>query len=85
MLIVVNCEENDPVDIRCGGPRILGFDFYVRNNMGDIIEDKIRTLLTKYNRPVIEIIKTDETNQSDETYDYWENESNLENCIKEGY
>jgi len=25
----VNCKRNDSVDIRCGGPPILGFDFYI--------------------------------------------------------
>ena len=29
--IVVDCERNDPVDIRCGGPDYLGFDFYVKD------------------------------------------------------
>ena len=28
--ICVNCVPNDPVDIRCGGPNYLGFDFFVR-------------------------------------------------------
>ena len=28
--ISVDCVSNDPVDIRCGGPEFLGFDFYVR-------------------------------------------------------
>lgn len=27
--ISVDCCHNDPVDIRCGGPEYLGFDFYV--------------------------------------------------------
>jgi len=25
----IDCEKNDPVDIRCGGPLMLGFDFYI--------------------------------------------------------
>ena len=25
----VNCVENDPVDVRCGGPSYLGFDFFI--------------------------------------------------------
>ena len=29
--IVVDCAYNDPVDVRAGGPKILGFDFYVKN------------------------------------------------------
>jgi len=27
--ISVNCVPNDPVDVKCGGPHYLGFDFYV--------------------------------------------------------
>ena len=27
--VCVNVANNDLVDIRCGGPNILGFDFYV--------------------------------------------------------
>jgi len=32
--ISVDCIDNDPVDIRCGGPECLGYDFIVR------VEDK---------------------------------------------
>ena len=28
--IGVDCVANDPVDIRCGGPEYLGFDFNVK-------------------------------------------------------
>lgn len=28
--ISVDCVANDPVDIRCGGPEYLGFDFFVK-------------------------------------------------------
>lgn len=36
--ISVDCVENDRVDINCGGPRMLGYDFNVSNDMneGDI-------------------------------------------------
>lgn len=30
--ISVDCCHNDPVDIRCGGPYYLGFDFFVRRH-----------------------------------------------------
>ena len=35
--IVVDCEENDPVDINAGGPMGLGFDFYINDT--DNIEE----------------------------------------------
>ena len=30
--INVDCCHNDPVDIKCGGPYYLGFDFFVRRH-----------------------------------------------------
>ncbi len=30
--INIDCCHNDPVDIRCGGPEYLGFDFYVKRH-----------------------------------------------------
>ena len=39
--IGVDCVANDPVDIRCGGPEYLGFDFNVREEeTEDMIQDK---------------------------------------------
>lgn len=29
-MINIDCTINDPVDVRCGGPEYLGFDFNVR-------------------------------------------------------
>jgi hypothetical protein len=29
----VNCKRNDDVDIKCGGPPVLGFDFYIDIDM----------------------------------------------------
>jgi len=43
--IIVNCEENDRADIRCGGPLFLGFDFFVKKDPEKVkkyIEDKLK-------------------------------------------
>jgi hypothetical protein len=32
--ISINTKENDSVDIKCGGPRFLGFDFKVQKSPG---------------------------------------------------
>lgn len=53
----VQCKENDAHDISCGGPQILGYDFYVSPdaNVSDIkrfLEDCIK----KHNRPFIGIL-----------------------------
>jgi hypothetical protein len=43
--ISVDCCDNDPVDIRCGGPDYLGYDFFVRaedkEEMIEFIKEKI--------------------------------------------
>lgn len=31
--IDISVKHNDPVDIRCGGPTVLGFDFYVEEGI----------------------------------------------------
>lgn len=28
--VSIDVKQNDPVDIRCGGPHYLGFDFYIQ-------------------------------------------------------
>jgi len=52
--IVVDCMENDSVDIRAGGPAILGYDFYISFDK-DVEKYKkfIRKCLKKYDRPFI--------------------------------
>ncbi len=56
ILYEVSCKENDSVDIRCGGPAILGYDFGVSpdENKTEII-NHIKTCIKKYNRPFIGI------------------------------
>lgn len=57
---IVNCEQNDLSDIRCGGPHFLGFDFYVdveedEDNMKEWLEKELH----KNNKPCISIITSD--------------------------
>ena len=46
--IYVDCIENDPVDVRCGGPEYLGFDFYVpeteKESMIEFIKDQLQEM-----------------------------------------
>lgn len=52
----VDCKKNDPVDIKCGGPYYLGFDFYVDiERPEEEVREKIRELLEKYNKPCVSI------------------------------
>ena len=52
--IKVDCAINDPVDIRAGGPALLGYDFYVSPDVKiKPLITKIKKMLTKYNRPIL--------------------------------
>ena len=77
----VSCERNDPVDIKGGGPAMLGYDFYVSpdENIFDLI-DFIYDCIRKYKRPFIGI-------STGERKDFpvgnlWTREE-IEKCIKE--
>ena len=53
--ISVDCVENDPVDIRCGGPGYLGFDFNVAKEQKDEMKEYIVETLVQYKVPVLSI------------------------------
>ena len=78
-LIVVNCEENDIVDIKCGGPRYLGFDFIVNDNEVEEMTNFIKDTLKENNTPLISIYSTETTSTN-----LWTKEK-IKECIKEGY
>ena len=78
--IVVDCERNDPVDIKCGGPYILGYDFFVEDNNVDEVKEFIKIKLKEYRQPLMGI------SVIDVNYDckVWDKEM-IEKCIKNGY
>ncbi|WP_097005223.1 hypothetical protein [Lacrimispora amygdalina] len=82
--IIVDCETNDPIDVKCGGPSILGFDFFVREEVADEMIEEIKKLLVMYQRPLMQIRKVSEEAKK-ETLDYWKRIENIEKCIREGY
>lgn len=52
--ISVNCAGNDSVDIRAGGPPMLGYDFIVSSDKNiEKTKKFIRECLKQYNRPFI--------------------------------
>jgi len=53
--IGVDCVGNDPVDIRCGGPLYLGFDFNVLEKEQDEMKEYIAQTLVKFDVPVTRI------------------------------
>ena len=50
--ISVNCVANDPVDIRCGGPAYLGFDFNVREEQTEELKKFIVATLQSFEVPL---------------------------------
>ena len=86
--IIVDCEKNDPVDYRCGGPYILGFDFFVTDENKNEILDFVKEMLIKYKRPIMDIRVTEKRADEyvgQETIEYWSKKEKIEKCIKEGY
>lgn len=53
--ICVDCVANDPVDIRCGGPEYLGFDFFVREEQAEEMKDFVLATLQNFMVPLKEI------------------------------
>ena len=50
--ISVDCVTNDPVDIRCGGPEYLGFDFNVRKKDAEEMKKFIIVTLSSFEIPI---------------------------------
>ena len=60
--IVVDCEENDPVDINAGGPMWLGFDFYINDTDNieeykSFIKEELKKNITVFNENAVDLIK----------------------------
>lgn len=78
--ICADCVKNDPVDISCGGPDYLGFDFYVQKDKVKEMKDFVSTTLSVLEVPVVEIYIGDETDVTPKTI--WDKEGIFE-CIKD--
>lgn len=50
--IYVDCQKNDPVDIRCGGPEYLGYDFFVEESKAEEIKNFIIDSCKELNVPI---------------------------------
>lgn len=53
--ISVDCVHNDPVDIRCGGPTYLGFDFNVREEQVEEMKMFIELTLNEFSVPLVDL------------------------------
>lgn len=78
--LVVQCEPNDTVDIKCGGPHILGYDFYCEDNDVDELRDFITEKLKEYKQPLMGIVVL----KAQGKYGCWTKEM-IEREIKMGY
>ena len=79
--IGVNCTENDPVDVRCGGPEYLGFDFHVKSEEVEEMKIFIATALNAFDLPLINITVS-KTFDLDSEY-IWTKEKIVEEMSKE--
>lgn len=53
--ISVTTAINDAVDMRCGGPPTLGYDFYVDASKAKKLEEHVKECLKKYGRNCLSI------------------------------
>ena len=79
--ITVNCEQNDSVDIKCGGPDFLGFDFFV--DADEDMVDFIKSKLGENGLPVMSISVSEKENEIEEK-NLWTKEK-ISECIRKGY
>lgn len=79
--ICVDCVVNDPVDIRCGGPQYLGFDFFVKEELADDMQKFISTALETLDVPLTRMYVSRNATLSEK--DVWTKEMILEIIKKE--
>ena len=71
---------NDSVDIRCGGPATLGYDFYVEAAKVKSLEEHVKKCLRKYGRSWLNISSSKISFLLPKNK-VW-TEKKIENCIK---
>ena len=79
--ISVDCVVNDPVDIRCGGPEYLGFDFNVKEDETEEMKKFIEMTLETFGIPLINLYHS-KTNLIEEKY-VWTKEKIVEEIKKD--
>lgn len=75
--VIIDCEENDWEDIKCGGPHYLGYDFVVDDSEdNEDLKNFLRKTLKLYRRGCVDIKIYDIKNPKVWTRD------EMEECIK---
>ncbi len=81
--ICVDCEKNDIVDIKCGGPEYLGFDFNVSLSELEELKIFIKSEIEKKGLPIDNIYSYNQ-NYYLPKEKVWTRER-IRDCIKQGY
>ncbi len=81
--ISVDCEKNDPIDINCGGPSYLGFDFNVRIEELEELKSFIIEEIKNAGLPLMSMYSTNTGNYI-EKEKVW-TKKRISECIKKGY
>ena len=79
--ISMDCVANDPVDVRCGGPEYLGFDFNVKEEETEEMKKFIKVTLETFGIPLISLY-TSNTNLIEEK-NVWDKKRIVEEIQKE--
>ena len=79
--ISVDCVVNDPVDVRCGGPEYLGFDFSVKKDEAEEMKKFIVEALNSFGVPLSAIYNHGEYGLSAERV--WTKERIIEEIRKD--
>lgn len=79
--IVVDCIPNDPVDIRAGGAKILGYDYFVRQEEAPALIKLVSQTLEELKLPVMDIRVEDEGKLRLAEKEVWTKERIVQNLI----
>lgn len=80
--IIVDCERNDPVDQRAGGPQYLGYDFFAKQEDRHEIMQLIIDTIKAVKQPFIDVKCEDIPD--DKQVKLWTKEQ-IVKCIHMGY
>ena len=54
-VIDVDCYPNDPEDVKFGGPKFVGFEFWVKKSDKELMTNYVKCMLYEYGIPFINI------------------------------
>lgn len=79
--ISVDCVANDPVDVRCGGPAYLGFDFNVKTEKTEEMKTFIDLTLKNFKIPLEKMYVSETVDAKEENV--WTKEKIVESISNE--